>query len=87
MPAPFEIGANQITSPAMGASAITPSDSVDLVKSARGVYVGATGDLKVTLFGGSAATFVGLAAGMIHPIACTRIWATGTTATSIVALY
>ena len=73
--------------PASRAVAITPDDSTDLANRARGIYVGVSGDVSVILAEDTiAVVFVGLAAGVIHPIAAVRIRATGTTATSIVAL-
>lgn len=73
--------------PASRAVAITPDDSNDLADRARGIYVGGTGDVSVILAEDSTAVlFVGLAAGVVHPISAIRIRATGTTATSIVAL-
>lgn len=72
--------------PAGGGFAITPSDSVDLVQVCRGVYVGTAGDLKVTMPWGGTLTFKNLAAGMIHPIAAKRVFATGTAATDIIGL-
>jgi hypothetical protein len=78
----------QINGPVSSGAAITPSDSVDMTFETRGIYVGVGGDLKVTLAqDGSAVTFIGLSGGIIHPIAASRIWATGTTATSILGLY
>lgn len=65
---------------------VTPNDSTDLASTSVGIYVGVSGDLKVTLKGGAVITFIGLSSGVIHPIAATRIWATGTTATNIVAV-
>ena len=76
-----------LESPAEGGSAITPNDSADLATSTRGLYVGASGDVKVTLVGGDTVTFTGLAAGIIHPLRAERVFATGTTATSIVGVY
>jgi hypothetical protein len=75
-----------LTAPAINASAVTPSDSTDLTDTSRGLYVGVSGDVKVTMAGGAAVTFVGLAAGVIHPIRASRVWSTGTTATSIIAI-
>ena len=73
---------------AKGAVAVTPNDSVDLaVTPTKGIYVGGSGDLKVTLENGDVVTFMSLSSGMIHPIAVKRIWATGTTATNILAVY
>lgn len=76
-----------LESPAEYAVAITPDNSTDLATSTRGLYVGATGDVKVDTVGGSTVTFVGLAAGVIHPIRARRVYATGTTATSIIGVY
>ena len=73
--------------PAQGATLLTPSDSADLAIPSRGLYVGATGNVKVTMRGGDTLLFTGLAAGIIHPLSVTRVWATTTTATSIVAVY
>jgi len=72
-------------SPIEFAVAITPDDATDIATVSRAIYVGVSGNLKVTLLGGEDITFVGLAAGVFHPIRATRIWSTGTTATSIVA--
>lgn len=76
-----------LESPAEYAAAITPDNSTDLANSTRGIYVGVTGDLKVDTVGGSTVTFVGLAAGIIHPIRARRVYATGTSVTSIVGVY
>lgn len=68
------------------AVAVTPSDDTDLTSACRGIYVGGTGNVKATLVGGEDITFVALVAGVLHGIRATRIWSTGTTATSIVAV-
>jgi hypothetical protein len=68
--------------------AVTPSDSTDLTYSTcRALYVG--GDGNISLVDGNAATivFTGVTAGSILPVQTARINATGTTATSIIALY
>lgn len=84
MPAPVNGG----TLPAAKCFAITKNDSADLAFVTRGIYVGATGDLAVILDADSSAvTFVGLAAGIIHPLAVKRVMSTNTTATSIVGVY
>ena len=74
-----------IESPIANMAAVTPNDAVNLTNFTRGLYVGATGDVKVTTLNGNAVTMVGLAAGVWHPIRVSRVWATGTTATGIVA--
>lgn len=64
--------------------AITPNDAADIPGGwARGLYVGVGGAVKVTTATGQAITLTGLAAGVWHPMAVTRVWVTGTTATSI----
>lgn len=79
---------NGQTNPASKAFAITPDNSNDLAVVTRGLYVGVTGDVSVILDADSSAvTFVGLAAGIIHPLAVKRVRATSTTATSIVGVY
>lgn len=75
------------TSPAEHAAAITTSNTVNLTNATRGIYVGGTGDLKVDMIGGETVTLVGVAAGVVHPIAALRVYATGTTATLLVALW
>jgi len=71
------------------AAAVTPSDTEDIMPT-NGIYVGAAGDLQVTLKGmpdGESIVFKGLVAGMIHPIKAKRIWTASTTATNILAVY
>lgn len=76
-----------LTSPISRAAEVTPSNSEDLETATRGLYVGAAGDVKVTLVGGDTVTLVDLVAGVIHPLRVSRVWATGTEATGIVALW
>lgn len=78
-----------LAGPAYNAAAVTPSDSTDLQFVTRGVYVGGSGDVKVNLAGdqGSGIVFKGVPAGATLPIAVTRILATGTSATNLVAIW
>jgi hypothetical protein len=70
------------------ASAVTTSDSTIYQQPTRALYIGAAGNLTVDMAdGGSSVLFVGVQGGTLLPIQVTRIYATGTTATSIVALY
>lgn len=73
--------------PAQGGAAVTPHDTNNLAIPTRGLYVGVSGNVKVDMIDGSTLTFVGLAAGIIHPLAVRRVYSTGTTATSIVGVY
>ena len=71
---------------AFNAAAVTLSDSTVLAPT-RALYIGAGGNLKVTMAYGSEVTFVGLAAGSILPVQVTKCFATGSTAASVIALY
>lgn len=79
----------------IGATAVTPADGADLTPSAgparptRGLIVGGAGTLKVTMADGSVVTITVPAAviGFAQNFAVVRVWATGTTATLITALW
>lgn len=69
------------------AVAVTPSDSADLARNAiKGLYVGTTGNVKVTTVGGLTVTFNTVPVGFF-PVQVKRVWSTGTTASNIIALY
>lgn len=74
------------TSPANDGASVTPSDSANLGTVARALYVGVTGNIKVTTNGGTDLTFTAVPVGFF-PVKCRRVWSTGTTATSIIALF
>ncbi len=68
--------------------AVTPNDSTDLTYSTcRAIYVGGDGNIALVDGAGATVTFTGVTAGSILPVQTARINATGTTATSLVALY
>jgi len=68
--------------------AVTPSDSTDLTYSTcRAIYVGGDGNISLVDGNGATIVFSGVTAGSILPVQTARINATGTTATSIIALY
>jgi hypothetical protein len=69
-----------------GALTITPSDTVDLTYNSI-IYVGVAGAVKVTTANGDVVTFTGVAAGTIIPVQVHRVWATGTTATTMIGIY
>jgi hypothetical protein len=68
------------------AASVTPNDGADLARPAYGLYVGTSGDVRVTLIGGDTITFSSVPVG-IFDIAVKRVFSTGTTASSIIALY
>jgi len=75
------------------AAAVTPSNTVDIPSVTGGsnngctLYVGGTGSVKVLTIGGDEVTFSAVPAGTFMPIQVLRVFATGTSATSIVALW
>jgi hypothetical protein len=75
-----------ISTPITGGAAVTPSDSTDLPEISLALYIGTAGTLKVTMLDGSVVTYASVAAGR-HPLRVKRVWATGTSATGIVAEY
>ncbi len=89
---PSEIPETQITTPAISGHVVTPSDSVDLPHLSRGINVAVAGTVKYNPAGGTsnasdATVTLFLVAGVIHPVAASRIYATGTTATGIVTVW
>jgi hypothetical protein len=72
--------------PAHHGVAVTPNDGADLTDTTRALYIGGAGDVRVDMYGSGTVTFVGVAAGTVLPLRADRVYATGTTATSIVAL-
>lgn len=71
---------------ATSAQAVTTSDTVDLTNVSRALFVGGAGNVVVIMFDGTTVTFTGVTAGTILPIRVSRVKATGTTATNMVAL-
>ena len=78
----------QLTSlPALEGEAITKSDTVGFSTTARGIYVGVSGDVVAVTPSGAALTFKNAVAGTIIPIRCVRVNSTSTTATNLIALF
>ena len=73
--------------PASNAFAVTPADGSNLTHAARALFVGGAGDVKVDTLGGDTVTFTGVLAGSILPVRILKVYATGTDATNIVAVY
>jgi len=68
--------------------AVTPSDSVDLpISPCRALWIGVAGNVAlIAADDSSAVTLTAVEAGLL-PVRTKRVLSTGTTATSIVALY
>jgi hypothetical protein len=76
------------------AAAVTPSNTANIPPITGGdnnvgcvLYVGGDGDVRVTTYGGDVVTFAGLTAGTFVPVNVVKVWATGTNATDIIALW
>lgn len=81
----FKEFASGLESPATRISSVTPDDGADIPVASRALNVANAGTVRVTtVFGDTETVYV--AAGITFPIRVRRIWATGTTASGIVAL-
>lgn len=77
------------TNPGLGEKslAVTPSDSTVLVTT-EGLWIGGAGNVAVIHSGNTTpTTYLAVAAGTYLPFKVTKVMSTGTTATSIVAVY
>lgn len=75
------------SNPAENAVAVVPNDSSDLTNTARALYIGGAGNVKVDTSAGNTVTFNALPAGAILPVRVKRVYSTGTTATNIVSIF
>lgn len=73
--------------PHAGATAVTPDDSNDLPITAESLYIGGAGDVRVDTVESADVVFASVSAGTVLPVQVTRVYATNTTASSIVALF
>ena len=64
-------------------SAITPSDTANLLGTISAFTVGVTGTVTVDSAGGSKNVTLTCVAGWVYPLRVTKVYATGTTATGI----
>lgn len=79
------IGNPRASDPAHHAVAVTPSDTNDFPAASTAIFVGGSGNLKVTMLGGEILAFNNVPVGW-HSIRVTRVWAS-TTATNIIAVW
>lgn len=77
----------ELNGPYSNAEDVAPNDSVDLPDVTRGIHAGTGGDISVIMRGGQSVVFEGLSPGQVVPIRVTRVLATSTTATKILALW
>ena len=71
---------------AIDAAAVTANDSTVLAVT-RALFVGTGGNVAVTMAKGTVVTFANVPSGSILPVQVTKVMATNTTASSILALY
>jgi len=76
---------SDLSRPAAGIVAITPSDTTILAPGVRSLWVGTTGDVAVVCADGSTGT-IPSATGLV-PVQAKQVLLTGTTASGIVAFY
>ena len=79
------------------AAAVTPSDTFDIpsISTDPGagknngcvLFVGGAGNIKVKTIGGDEVTFNGINTGSFIPVQVVKVFATGTSATNILALW
>ena len=70
--------------PASGGEAVTLSSDYTATHRCRGILVGVAGNVEIDTVDGTTSLVVYLAAGVIHPIAVTKVHMSGTAATGIV---
>jgi hypothetical protein len=75
-----------LLAPSRNAAAITTSDTVDLGFVTKALYVGVSGDVVVIMAGGQTVTLKAVPVGYL-PVRVSRVKATNTTATNLVALW
>lgn len=76
--------------PYVSGATVTPNDSTALAGGAtKALWIGGAGNITITWLGGTQAnqTFTSVPAGTLLRVRATKVLATGTTATNIVALY
>jgi hypothetical protein len=81
----FKQRTGSLEAPATYLEEVAPSDAADLARVCRALNVDGAGAVRVTTLEGQTGT-VYVPSGGVFPIRATRVWATGTTATGIVAL-
>lgn len=75
------------------AASVTPSDTVNIPSVSGGsnngcvLFVGTAGNLRVQTVGGDDVTFNNINTGAFLPVQVVRVYATGTTASNIIALW
>ena len=83
----YHSGSSDVALGAMNnAEAVTTSDTAELARVTRALYVGGAGNIAVVMADRTTVTFAGVPAGTVLPIRVRQVRATGTTATNLVGL-
>ncbi|PTW44021.1 spike base protein, RCAP_Rcc01079 family [Rhodovulum kholense] len=82
----FKTHTQGLDSPPSRLTEVTPDDSAELPFASRALNVATSGTVRVTTVDGDTGT-VFVSSGIALPLRVRRVWATGTSATGIVALY
>ena len=75
------------------AASVTPSDTANIPSVSGGtnngcvLYIGGAGNVKVEKVGGDEVTFVGINTGTFLTVQVVKVFATGTSATNVLALW
>lgn len=72
-----------LTAPASNIEDITPSDSSNLTRVTRALYVGQTGNVRLQTPAGDIVTLANMQGGILYPIRVAKVFATGTTAADL----
>lgn len=86
MPDIFEDRTGGLESPGYRAQDVAPSDNSDLAFTSRALFVGTPGDICLRTAGGDTVTLRNVGGGLV-PLRVARVFATGTTAAGIVAIW
>ena len=87
MPDRYAGSGDDLLAPASHAAAVVPSDTADLPYASKRLFVGGGGAVALITIGGDAVTYSNVAAGTYLQVRASRVLATGTTATTIIAEY
>lgn len=83
----FGGASEDLLGPATKAVAVTPNDANDLAYVAKRLWVGGAGNVTLITLGGDTVEYASVPAGTYLNVRASRVKATGTTATNIVAEY
>jgi hypothetical protein len=82
---PYAGSGGDLLSPAIDGVAVVPSDTVDLTVAPRRLWIGGAGNVHINTLAGNSLTYTAVPAGVYLQVRPSRVFATGTTATNIVA--